>query len=180
MTHQDQTLRIADLSERQETRFEFSLTSEQAESVIVQLGLLGLRKTRLAGSLSPAGSDGWLLNAELGATVVQPCTVTLEPVTTRIDTPVGRHYVPDLEMPEDAEVEMPEDDTLEPMPQSIDFAELLLEELVLNLPQFPRAPGAELGAAVFTEPGKTAMTDDDAKPFASLAEFRKSLDDSKK
>lgn len=178
--HQDQILRIADLSEQHETRFDVSLTSDQIEAAVSQLGLLGLRKTRFAGKLRPAGSDSWVMDATLGATVVQPCTVTLEPVTTRIEAPVARQYVPELETPEDAEIEMPEDDTKEPVPYSIDLGELLLEELTLNLPQFPRVPGAELGASVFTEPGKAPMTDDDAKPFASLVEFRKSLEGGKK
>jgi uncharacterized metal-binding protein YceD (DUF177 family) len=177
---QDQILRIADVSALSGIKFDASLTADQIETATEQLSLLGLKKTRLSGDLRPSGADGWTLQARLGATVVQPCTVTLDPVTTRIETVVTRNYVPEIEAPEDVEVEMPEDDTLEPMPTSIDLASLFLEELALNLPQFPRAPGAELGAAVFTEPGKTAMTDDDARPFASLVEFRKSLEGDKK
>ena len=177
---QDQILRIADISALRGTRFDVSLTAEQIEEAAAQLSLLGLKKTRLTGELRPSGADGWVLQAKLGATVIQSCTITLDPVTTRIETDVARNYVTDFEAPEDTEVEMPEDDTLEPVPTLLDLGGLLLEELALNLPQFPRAPGAELGAAVFTEPGKTAMTDDDARPFASLAEFRKSLEDDKK
>ena len=178
--HQDHTLRFADLSQQQGTHFQISLNHKQTEVAITDLGLIGLRKTWLAGELSPTGAGSWTLSATLGATVIQPCTISLKPVTTRIDVPVLRQYVPDLAAPEDPEIEMPEDDTLEPMTASIDLSELLLEELALNLPQYPRAPGAELGAAVFTEPGKAAMTDEDARPFASLAEFRKALDTDKK
>ena len=177
---QNQTLRMADLSERRGRSFDISLTPEQIETASDELNLLGLKKTRLSGELRPSGADGWELDAKLGATVVQPCTITLNPVTTRLDVPVIRRYVPDFELPEEAETEMPEDDALEPMPTTVDLGALLLEELALNLPQFPRAPGAELGSAVFTEPGKTAMTDDDARPFASLAAFRKSLEGDKK
>lgn len=177
---QDQILRIADVSALRGKQFDVSFTAEQTEQAVAQLSLLGLKKTRLAGELRPSGADGWRLDAKLGATVVQPCTITLDPVTTRIEITVSRNYIPDFEAPEEAEVEMPEDDTLEPVPTSIDLGSLFLEELALNLPQFPRAPGAELGAAVFTEPGKTAMTDDDARPFAILAEFRKSLEGDKK
>ena len=52
-----------------------------------ELGLLDLRKLRLSGRITPDGDSGWRLDATLGATVVQPCVVTLQPVTTRIDEP---------------------------------------------------------------------------------------------
>ena len=49
------------------------------------------------------------------------------------------------------------------------------EALSLAIPLYPRAEDATLGEAVFTEPGKQAMTDEDAKPFAGLASLRESL-----
>ncbi|MGB1722615.1 MAG: DUF177 domain-containing protein, partial [Paracoccaceae bacterium] len=41
----------------------------------------------------------------------------------------------------------------------------------------PRAHGADLGEAVFTEPGKAAMRDEDTRPFAGLAALREQLED---
>ena len=52
----------------------------------------------------------------------------------------------------------------------------MTEALALALPPFPRAPGAALGDAVFSEPGKAAMHDRDTRPFAGLADLRKSLE----
>jgi uncharacterized metal-binding protein YceD (DUF177 family) len=74
--------------------------------------------------------------------------VTLTPVRAVIDEPVRRRYVADLPQPDGDEVEMPEDDTLEPMPEVIDLAEVAAEALALALPLYPRAPGAELGSVV--------------------------------
>ena len=51
-------------------------------------------------------------------------------------------------MPDGDEVEMPEDDTVEPMPEVIDLAEVAAEALALALPLYPRAPGADFGQAV--------------------------------
>jgi uncharacterized metal-binding protein YceD (DUF177 family) len=109
------------------------------------------------------------LRATLEAVVVQPCSVTLAPVTTRIEEPVLRRYMPDLPMPDPgSETEMPEDDSLEPLPDAIDLAAVLAEALALALPPFPRAPGAAFGAAVFAPPGVAPLTDADASPFAVL------------
>lgn len=132
-------------------------------------GLLGLKKVRLHGDLTPAGQKDWQLKATLGATVVQPCVVTLDPVTTRIDAPLVRLFMADPPAePEAAEAEMPEDDTIEPLPEVLDLAQLLTEALALALPDFPRADHAEDLPQTFTEPGKSPMTDEEARPFSAL------------
>lgn len=160
------TLRPADL--RVPVTFDLRPGPDELARLAADLDLLGLTKVRLSGRAAPAGR-GVDLDARLGATVVQPCSVTLAPVTTRIDEPVTRRYLPGLPAPEPgSETEMPEDDSLEPLPDVIDLAEVLAEALALALPPFPRAPGAELGTAVFSAPGVAPMTDADASPFAVL------------
>ena len=72
---------------------------------------------------------------------------------------------------------MPEDDTAEPLPRDIDLTRVMAEALALALPAFPRAEGVEPVDISVTEPGKTAMTDDDAKPFAGLKSLRDSMDE---
>lgn len=165
-------LRIADLSARKPTRFVLEPDAGTLEGLRAELDLLDLRKLRFAGALHPAGGRDWRLEASLGATVVQACGVTLAPVTTRIDETVTRRYLADWTEPAAAEVEMPEEDDAGPVPETIDLGALMAEELALALPLYPRAEGVALGAAVFTEPGKAAMTDADARPFAALQALR--------
>ncbi len=138
------------------------------------LDLIALRKLRLTVTIAPVES-GLTLTGHLGATVVQPCVVTLAPVTTRLEAPVARSYIADLPEPEGEEVEMPEDDSLEPLGAVIDLGALLAEALALNLPLYPRAEGAELGAAVFAEDGVTPLSDEDVKPFAGLRGLKDKL-----
>lgn len=146
--------------------------------IAAALDLLGLRKLRLAGALHPEGARDWRLEATLGATVVQPCVVTLAPVTTRIDAPVLRRYLaaPPGPGPADpeagGEVEMPEDDSIEALPDRLDLGAVLVEALALALPDYPRAEGAGIGAVQVAEPGVTPMTDEAAKPLAGLAALR--------
>lgn len=182
MTEQDTTpdstpqrLRLSDLPNRKPTRFRLEPEAEARAAIATRLDLLDLRKLRFAGTLTPQGRRDWRLEAELGATVVQPCVVTLEPVTTRLDEPVARTYAADWIEPEGDEVEMPEDETIEGVPEVLDLAVLMEEALALALPLYPRAPGAELQETVVTEPGAAPLTDEKMRPLAGLAALKDKL-----
>lgn len=169
-------LRLADLATRKPTPFELIPTAQERGAIADDLGILGIKKLRFTGTLTPQGRHDWTLNAELGATVVQSCVVTLDPVTTRIDETLTRLYTAEMPEIDAAEIEMPVDDTVEALPETLDLAQVMIEALALALPLYPRTPDAEIENAVFTEAGKTAMTDDDAKPFAGLGALRESLE----
>ncbi|MDW3222159.1 MAG: DUF177 domain-containing protein [Paracoccaceae bacterium] len=170
-------LRVSDLKQNRATVFALRPESDVLEALAQDLDLLGLRKLSFGGEVTAQGTSDWLLSAKLGATVVQPCGVTLEPVTTRIDVPVRRTYL-SAPFEEDApEVEMPEDDSTEPLGQWIDPEQVMTEALILALPLYPRSAEAELGEKVYAAPGVTPMRDEDARPFAGLAAFRKQLSD---
>lgn len=155
---------------------DFALRPEAAQrrAIAARLGLLALRKLGFEGRLVPEGAKDWRLEAQLGATVVQPCSVTLDPVTTRIDEAVTRHYVADMPEPAaGAEVEMPEDDTREPRPDSLDLDLVMEEALALALPSWPRSPGVDPVDVTVTEPGKAPLAAEDLKPFAALGKLRR-------
>ena len=170
-------MRLADLSTRKPTPFALTPDADERAAIAQALDLLGLPKLRFSGQIAPQGRSDWTLTAELGATAIQPCVVTLAPVTTRIDDPVARTYVADLPDPDGAEVEMPEDTSVEPLPAAIDLVDVMIEALSLALPDFPRAADATLDQTTFAAPGVAPMSDDDAKPFAGLAALRDKLGD---
>ncbi|MCK0143314.1 DUF177 domain-containing protein [Aliiroseovarius sp. F20344] len=169
-------LRVSDLSTNVDTQFELVPADADCKAIALDLGLPALRKLRFKGTLSARGKTDWQLKAQLGATVVQDCVVTLDPVTTRIEEAVSRRWVrdlPELEMGD--EVEMPEDETLEPLGAEIDLGAVMIESLALALPLFPRVEGAELDQQNFAAPGVAPMSDEDAKPFAGLSALRDQL-----
>ena len=168
-------LRLGDLRQRRATPFRLELDAPAREALARELDILAVRKLRLEGRVEPRGRSDWRLTAELGASVVQACGVTLEPVPARIEEPVERLYLADLPEPEAAEVEMP-DDQVEPLPAAIDLAALAAEALALALPPFPRAPGAPAGDAVAVPPGAAPLTDEEAHPFAGLAALRERME----
>lgn len=170
-----QRFAVADLSQKKPTRFVIEPSAEARAALAQDLGISGVKKLRFEGKLTPRGKRDWILEGHLGATVVQPCVVTLDPVTTRLEESVSRHYSADYAAPEEEEVELGEDDTTEPLSDVIDAGTVMAEALALALPLYPRADGASLENRVFTEPGKAPMTDEDARPFAGLSALRDSL-----
>jgi len=172
----DHTIRLADLQGRKRRTFTIEPDAAGRAALAETLDVLTLRKLRFEGSIDPLGKNDWRLTAKLGATVQQACVVTLEPVNTRIDEDITRTYAAAFDLPDASEVEMPEDDTTDPLPETLDLIAVMSEALALALPAYPRKDGAETGTTVFTEPGKAPMTDEDARPFAGLAALRDSLE----
>ena len=167
-------LRLSDLKKK--TPFRLAPDAGERKAIADRLGILGVKKLTFEGHLTPTGKQDWSLSAKLGATVVQPCVVTLEPVTTRLDETVERKYLAVLpDLPEASEIEMPEDDSIEALPDSLELADIMEEALALSLPDWPRAPGVDHVDIAVTEPGQTPLSDDDVKPFAALKSLQEKL-----
>ncbi|MDV7269579.1 YceD family protein [Thioclava sp. A2] len=160
--------RVADLPGRKATRFDISPDAATRAQIAEWAGIDALKSLSFKGELRPAGKRDYTLTGTFSARVVQPCAITLAPVTTNLNEAVTRHYIAGYEMPTAEETEMPEDESIEALPVVIDAAAVALEALELALPLFPRAEGAELGEAQVTEPGIKPMTDEDTRPFANL------------
>ncbi|WEF24230.1 DUF177 domain-containing protein [Paracoccus sp. S3-43] len=159
--HQPDRLRVAHLNPRAPTAFSLTPDADRCAAIAAELGISGLSKLTFAGEIRAEAGGAWELTGRLRARVTQPCVITLKPVRTALDEEVERHYSPHLATPQGDEVEMP-DDRLEPLGQFIDLAAVMIEELALALPEYPRAEGAELDA----EPQEPAA--DTRRPFAGL------------
>lgn len=160
--------RVASISGRTSTHVKFRPSVPERKAIAAALELVDLPALSFDGEIRPQGKRDLVLTGELRAEVVQACVVTLAPVPATIAEPVTRKFIADWVEPEGDEVEIP-DDTTEPLPEVIDAAAVAIEALAVALPQYPRAPGAELGEAVYAEPGTRALRDADLRPFAGLA-----------
>ncbi len=161
--------KVTAIAGRTSTHVRFHPSGPERQAIAQVLGLISLPVLTFDGDIRPAGKRDMVLEGKLAATVVQPCSVTLDPVTTTLKEAVRRHYLADYKLPEADELEIPEDDSTEALPEVIDAAAVTIEALTLALPLYPRAPGVELGEAVFTQPGTAALREGDLKPFAGLA-----------
>ncbi|MCF6232757.1 MAG: DUF177 domain-containing protein [Rhodobacteraceae bacterium] len=164
-------LRVVDLAQNATNAFDIRPGPAALRGLADQLGLKNLRKLRFDGDIRAIGKCDWQITAHLGASVVQDCVVTLAPVSTRIDRDVKRSFLANWSEPTKDDVEMREDETIDPLGSHIDLMEVMREALALALPLYPRATGADLEQAVFTKPGQKPMQDEDARPFAGLADL---------
>lgn len=161
-------MRVADLAQRTAVMFDLVLEQGDLTDLAADIGADAVRKLRFRGSLTPKGRQDWVLAADMGATVVQPCVVTLAPVSTRIDEAVTRTFTADMPDPSEPEAEIP-DETLEPLGPVIDPGLVLAEALALALPLYPRAAGVTFSGQSFAE-GGAELFDDKIRPFAGLRE----------
>ena len=172
---------FSDLNPKKTHEFDFRPGVDVVGDLLTDLGLLGLSRLRLHGRLFAVGESGWLLEARLGAKVVQSCVVTLDLVSTRIDAVIERKFVPitamePVQVSKDVEIEMQQDDSVEPLGAGVDLLSILSESLALELPVYPRSEGAVLKKATFSAEGVLPMNDTDAKPFAGLAALKAKLE----
>lgn len=160
-------LRADRLPVRRVTAVELTPDAAARGRIAAALDLTALPRLRLSGTLAPAPAGAWAFEGRLQAEVVQPCGITLAPVTTGIDEALRRVWSPHATaVPEGGEeVEMGDDET-EPLEAEIDLGAMLVEALALAVPPFPRAPGATLEVPA-------AEDGDTRRPFAGLGELLK-------
>ena len=166
-------LRVKALKERGQTDFDLTTPAAFRRQTAEDLNLIDIRKLKFSGQIIRLNQADWQLTAKLGATVVQACVITGAPVTNRFDVPVLRVFLKDFRLADTpGETRFDGDDEAEPLTEVIDLAAIMCESLALALPDYTRAPGAELGESVFTAPGQAPLRDGDVKPFAALAALR--------
>lgn len=160
-------LRADRLSARRPTEIDLIPDAAARERIATSLDLLSLPMARLRGTLSAAPAQAWVFVGQVEGEAVQPCGITLEPVSTTIDEPLRRVWSPhaDLCSTTAEEVGMGDDET-EPLGAEIDLGAVLVEALSLALPPFPRAPGATIEAA-----GAPSDNADTRRPFAGLQDL---------
>jgi hypothetical protein len=124
---------VRQLADLVELPVDIAPTEAEAAAIARLLGARAVRKLRLRGRLAPLPGGGWRLEATLGATVVQTCVVSLDPVTTRVDQRVTRTWLPQTALPETAVagaelvVDPEEDDEIEPLGARIDLGLVAIE-----------------------------------------------------
>ena len=156
MTQQNHAhvIRFAALKGRDLGRRELILPTAETSRLAQHLGLVRLGKARLRYHLRPVatGSD-WMLQGQIGATVTQPCVITGEDVTTRIDAPFARRFLAHFETPEGGgEYEMHADDTIDPLPEALNLYEHIFRSAGIGTaPLSPQGRGA-MGGGHFHSP----------------------------
>jgi hypothetical protein len=165
---------VAELNSNGDTKFRISVEDSERAELARFLDVDRIDRLTFSGFISPYGEGGWRIRGHLVAKIEQSCVITLEPVSSRHDAELERIYLPADQIPDEQEVHISHDDQdlPDPFTDSIDPAQLAVESLALMIDAFPRAEGAEMGQRTFAAPGVTPLSDEESKPFASLAALK--------
>lgn len=111
---------------------------------------------------------GIIAHGHLSGAVVQPCSITGDPVPAQIEEDFAIRFVPEGGESGD-EVELSEDDcdTVFYTGGAIDLGEAAAETLALALDPFPRSAGAQ---SALRDAG--VLDEEETGPFAALAKLR--------
>ena len=145
----------------------------EREALAARFGVLGVQKLEATLNVDPAKGKMFAVTGTLSAEVVQPCVVTLEPITSKIVDTIDVLFAPPQMLDKGAgpaQAEVGEEETPEPIVDGvIDLGELVAQHLAIAIPLYPRRAGVplvetELGAATKT----VVTTMATYKPFEKL------------
>ena len=146
------------------------ITADEAERAALakRFGLISIDRLESAMSVH-RDATGVIARGQLTGAVVQPCSVTGDPVPAQVAEEFAIRFVPDG-TPEGDEVELSDADcdTVFYSGGAIDLGEAAAETLALALDPFPRSPRAD---DVLRDAG--VLSEDPTGPFAALAKLKK-------
>jgi uncharacterized metal-binding protein YceD (DUF177 family) len=144
----------------------FDAQDEERADLARQAGVLEVPKFSARIALKKLSPTRFELSFHLAAEVIQACVVTLEPLLARIEKDFTRelHFAPNLRRAAEKEIVLDpgEDDVPEEIESlHYELAGPLVEEFLLAIDPYPRAPGVEF------KPPEEAATRPES-PFAVL------------
>ncbi|MGU3389444.1 YceD family protein [Sphingomonas sp. M1A8_2b] len=158
--------RLDTIGER-ERIVEIAATEDERAALAKRFALLSI--TRLDARLGIKRTDsGIVVKGRVTGAAVQACSVTDEPLDTKIDEPVALLFVEQL-IAEGDEVELSDDalDTVAIEGGTIDLGEAAADTLALSIDPFSRGPNA---AAALAAAG--VISEDEFRPANAFADLK--------
>ncbi len=165
-------IKISDLQKKCRNTYPVKLDNREKSNLAKFLNVTQIHLFKCSIDLQPS-EPGWLVTGKINLIVSQLCVITLEKVRTNIQIPLKRHLMPENEKfsNESALVNLDKLDS-DPLTESVELGDIISEEIILVLPQYPRKKGAGFPEdIIFTE------NDEKPKPFEKLSELKKYMRD---
>ncbi len=143
-------------------------TAEERQELARALGISSCDRLQVDYKIQAARSGLYRLTGHVLADVVQPCVITLEPVSQHIDEPLNVELRPADMLPEaeEGEQDILQAPDVEPIEDdAVNVGLIVLEHLSTAIDPYPRAPGAELDVG-------NVSAGNAANPFAALKKLK--------
>lgn len=168
------TVRVADLPDG-ETSWSLTADAGQCRALAERFKVLKVEDLQAEGTLSPARAGRKLtVRGRVSGRVGQSCVVTLEPVDTEIDAGFVLVFrEEESSVAAGDEIAVDPDDDYEPMVGGeIDLAEAVAVQFALEIPDYPRADGADFdGYSTDLEQSDNGGDEKSKSPFSVLAKL---------
>ena len=157
---------------KREIDYEFDLvcSKDDLNQLTDKLNVLDTKKACINGTLKLQTANQIFLEGNVTAKLIQPCSLTLEPIITNISKTISRTFTIKTEknIPlKKSTVELTEksfDDDI--ILDDINLGEVLMETISLEMPDYPKKSGASLRVP----PRSSSFPDN---PFSVLSKLKK-------
>ncbi|PKP89985.1 MAG: hypothetical protein CVT77_16330 [Alphaproteobacteria bacterium HGW-Alphaproteobacteria-16] len=151
-----------------------AIAAEEAERAALakRFGLISIDHLRAELAVR-RDSAGIVATGHLSGAVVQPCSVTGDPVPAKVEENFTIRFLPEgavAAAADEVELDDADCDTVFYTGSAIDLGEAAAQTLALALDPFPRSPNAE---GALREAG--VLKEDETGPFAALAALKNKL-----
>ena len=156
-----------------EHKFKLVASSSNLIFITNALKLLRVKSAKMEGSLKLESTSKIFLNAKVTSKLIQPCSITLDPVVINICKNIKRNFLiknPESNMNKAQRINLTRESfNIETISSKIDLAETLMETISLETPDYPKKSGVSL-ASILEEKEDTKNN-----PFSVLNKLKKNL-----
>ena len=164
-------IKLAELDGFGKTHFSISLSMQERSKLEKFLDIPKIVSFKCKITLKPA-ENGWLLLGSLKIIIYQLCVISLERVKSNLEFPLKRHLL--ISNYNYLKESTPLDLSLvdnHPLEDYLELGEIICEEIVLALPQYPKKKGVAFAPHnISLEPDKRS------NHFQKLTELKKAME----
>ena len=164
-------IKISDLHPKRSNRFSIKLNDLEKSNLSKFLNVTQIHSFQCTINLQPS-QPGWLILGKINLVASQLCVITLEKVRTKLQISLKRYLIPDSKkrLNESVLLDLDLVDS-DPLNKSVELADIISEEIILVIPQYPRKKGAG-----FQKDTIFAENDEKPNPFQKLSELKNHME----
>ena len=154
-------------------KFKLVASNSNLNFITSALKMLQVKSAKIEGSLKLENKDRIFLDAKVTSKLIQPCSITLDPVIININKNVKRYFL--LKNTENVlnkvqKINLKSDSfNIETVSSRINLVEIMMETISLETPDYPKKSGVSLNS-IFEE-----KVDVKNNPFSVLDKLKKTL-----
>ena len=165
------------LSRSSITQYKGKLSAKEKLALAITLKCKKVINLQFDFKIKAFEENSWDLSGNISGVITQICVVSLEDVKSRVNIKVKRQFIPDKVISKlSTQLSTALNFETDPLTNSIDLADIVVEELILELPNYPRKGGVYVKDVTKKVLDDTTYNVLNENPFAILAKLKSTRD----